>query len=127
MSSSVTGMTVKKKYRYRSGTVTLWEIRKYQKTTHLVLQKRPFWRLVRESGVKYKQGLCYTKDTLEEIQEIVQEWLVSLLEDVMICYLDTRRVTLKESDILLTIRMSHQNRGAKVECWTGREGVGCSW
>ena len=37
-----------KKFRYRLGTVALHEIRRYQKSTELVLRKLPFQRLVRE-------------------------------------------------------------------------------
>jgi histone H3 len=39
---------VKKPHRYRPGTVALREIRKYQKSTDLLLRKLPFQRLVRE-------------------------------------------------------------------------------
>lgn len=35
-------------HRYRPGTVALREIRKYQKSTDLLLRKLPFQRLVRE-------------------------------------------------------------------------------
>jgi len=36
----------KKKKRYRPGTIALREIRKYQKSTDLLLRKLPFARLV---------------------------------------------------------------------------------
>ena len=39
---------VKKPHRYRPGTVALREIRRYQKSTELLLRKAPFQRLVRE-------------------------------------------------------------------------------
>ena len=39
---------VKKPHRYRPGTVALREIRKYQKSTELLIRKLPFSRLVRE-------------------------------------------------------------------------------
>jgi hypothetical protein len=39
---------VKKKHRYRPGSVTLREIRKYQKSVNLLIRKAPFARLVRE-------------------------------------------------------------------------------
>ena len=38
----------KKPHRYRPGTVALREIRKYQKSTELLLRKLPFQRLCRE-------------------------------------------------------------------------------
>jgi len=45
-----TGITggVKKAHRYRPGTVALREIRRYQKSTDLLIRKLPFQRLVRE-------------------------------------------------------------------------------
>ena len=39
---------VKKPHRYRPGTVALREIRRYQKSTELLIRKLPFQRLVRE-------------------------------------------------------------------------------
>src|SRR6478609_2961184 len=38
---------VKKPHRYRPGTVALREIRRYQKSTDLLIRKLPFQRLVR--------------------------------------------------------------------------------
>ena len=38
---------VKKPHRYRPGTVALREIRRYQKSTELLIRKLPFQRLVR--------------------------------------------------------------------------------
>ena len=44
---------VKKPHRYRPGTVALREIRRYQKSTELLIRKLPFQRLVREiAGAK---------------------------------------------------------------------------
>ena len=39
---------VKKPHRFRPGTVALRQIRKYQKSTELLIRKLPFFRLVRE-------------------------------------------------------------------------------
>merc|ERR1712094_104361 len=47
--SAPTAGGVKKPHRYRPGTVALREIRKYQKSTDLLIRKAPFQRLVRES------------------------------------------------------------------------------
>ena len=38
---------MKKKQRWRPGTVALREIKKYQKATNMLIQKAPFQRLVR--------------------------------------------------------------------------------
>lgn len=42
-----------KKRRFRPGTVALREIRKYQKSTDLLIQKLPFSRLVRRSSTPH--------------------------------------------------------------------------
>jgi histone H3 len=46
-SAPLTGR-VKKPHRYRPGTVTLREIRRYQASTEPLMRKLPFQRLVRE-------------------------------------------------------------------------------
>lgn len=50
---------VKKPHRYRPGTVALREIRKYQKTTDLLLRKLPFQKLVKEIALEYKQDVRF--------------------------------------------------------------------
>ena len=42
------GEQFKKPHRFRPGTVALREIRKFQKSTELLIRKLPFQRLVRE-------------------------------------------------------------------------------
>ncbi|KAG1664710.1 hypothetical protein FOA52_006687 [Chlamydomonas sp. UWO 241] len=50
---------VKKPHRYRPGTVALREIRKYQKSTELLIRKLPFQRLVREIAQDFKTDLRF--------------------------------------------------------------------
>ena len=50
---------LKKPHRFRPGTVALREIRKYQKSTELLLRKLPFQRLVREIASEYKSDLRF--------------------------------------------------------------------
>ena len=45
---------VKKPHRYRPGTVALREIRRYQKSTDLLIRKLPFQRLVRDIAQSFK-------------------------------------------------------------------------
>ena len=52
--SAVSGGGVKKPHRFRPGTVALREIRRYQKSTELLIRKLPFQRLVREIAQDYK-------------------------------------------------------------------------
>lgn len=50
---------VKKPHRFRPGTVALREIRKYQKSTDLLIRKLPFQRLIREIASEYKNDLRF--------------------------------------------------------------------
>jgi hypothetical protein len=54
---------VKKPHRFRPGTVALREIRRYQKSTELLIRKLPFQRLVREIAQDFKVCLHYVTHT----------------------------------------------------------------
>ena len=47
---------VKKPHRWRPGTVALREIRRYQKSTDLLIPKLPFQRLIRELTNELRQN-----------------------------------------------------------------------
>ena len=55
---------VTKPHRYRPGTVALREIRKYQKSTELLIEKGPFSRLVREITKDFKSDARWTSKDL---------------------------------------------------------------
>ncbi|KAL0244309.1 hypothetical protein GEMRC1_008393 [Eukaryota sp. GEM-RC1] len=96
----------KKPYRYRPGTVALKEIRKYQKSTELLLRKLPFSRLVRE--IARDQGgdtLRFQSVALEALQEAAENYLVGLFEDSNLCVLHGKRVTLMVKDLSLALRL----------------------
>nr|CDM86795.1 unnamed protein product [Triticum aestivum] len=61
--------TVKKPHRYRPGTVALREIRKYQKSTELLIRKLPFQRLVREIAQDFKTDLRFQSHEVLALQE----------------------------------------------------------
>ena len=56
--------SVKKKRRWRPGTVALREIRKYQKSTELLIRRAPFQRLVREVASEFKSELKFQSTAL---------------------------------------------------------------
>jgi histone H3 len=59
---------VKKPHRFRPGTVALREIRKYQKSTELLIRKAPFQRLVREVAQFEDTKLRFTSTALMALQ-----------------------------------------------------------
>src|ERR1700679_3937093 len=67
---------VKKPHRYRPGTVALREIRRYQKSTDLLIRKLPFQRLVREIAQDFKNDLRFQSTAILALQEASEAYLV---------------------------------------------------
>ncbi|KAG1678606.1 hypothetical protein FOA52_012613 [Chlamydomonas sp. UWO 241] len=72
---------VKKPHRSRPGTIALREIRKYQKSTELLINKLPFQRLVREIAQDFKTDLRFQSSAVLALQEAAEAYLVGLFED----------------------------------------------
>ena len=96
---------VKKPHRFRPGTVALREIRKYQKSTELLIRKLPFQRLVREIAADYKSDLRFQSSAVAAIQEATESYMVGLFEDTNLCAIHAGRVTIMPKDIQLARRM----------------------
>ncbi|XP_018496275.1 histone H3.3 [Galendromus occidentalis] len=95
----------KKTRRFRPGTVALREIRRYQKSTELLILKMPFQRLVREITQEIKSDLRFHPDTLMALQEASEAYIVSLFEDVNLLAIHAKRVTIMPRDIRLARRI----------------------
>ena len=80
---------VKKPHRYRPGTVALREIRRYQKSTELLIRKLPFQRLVREIAQDFKTDLRFQSSAVMALQEASEAYLVGLFEDTNLCAIQT--------------------------------------
>jgi histone H3-like centromeric protein A len=109
-----------KKRRYRPGTVALREIRKYQKSTDLLLRKLPFARVVREIALDMTTdmneygdtGLRWQSSAILALQEASEAFLVHLFEDANLCAIHAKRVTIMTRDIHLARRIRGQYGGA---------------
>ncbi|GAA6009721.1 hypothetical protein JCM11491_001073 [Sporobolomyces phaffii] len=69
------GKKPRKPHRFRPGTVALREIRRYQKTTELLIRKLPFQRLVREIATSMNQNgttMRFQASTLQILQEAAE-------------------------------------------------------
>ena len=84
----------KKPHRYRPGTVALREIRRYQKSTELLIRKLPFQRLVREIAQEFKTDLRFQGSAVLALQEAAEAYLVGLFEDTNLCAIHAKRVTI---------------------------------
>ncbi|XP_058411032.1 uncharacterized protein LOC131414013 [Diceros bicornis minor] len=89
---------VKKPHRYRPGTVALREIRRYQKSTELLIRKLPFQRLVREIAQDFKTDLRFQSSAVMALQEACEAYLVGLFED---------------TNLFLFLTMSGRGKGGK--------------
>ena len=100
---------VKKPHRYRPGTVALCEIRRYQKSTELLIRKLPFQHLVRQIAMDYRTELRFQLAAIMALQESTEAYLMGLFEDSNLCAIHTKRVTIMPKDIQLT-RCVHGER-----------------
>lgn len=96
---------VKKPHRYRPGTVALREIRKYQRSTTLLIRKLPFQRLVREIAQEFKTDVRFQSSAVLAIQEAAEAYLVGLFEDTNVAALHAKRVTITPKDMQLARRI----------------------
>ena len=103
--TSPAGATIKKPHRFRPGTVALREIRRYQKTTELLIRKMPFQRLVREIAQEFKTDLRFQSSSVMALQEASEAYLVGLFEDSNLCAIHAKRVTIMPKDMQLAKRI----------------------
>ncbi|XP_064908964.1 uncharacterized protein LOC102093168 [Columba livia] len=115
---------VKKPHRYRPGTVALREIRRYQKSTELLIRKLPFQRLVREIAQDFKTDLRFQSSAVMALQEASEAYLVGLFEDTNLCAIHAKRVTIMPKDIQLArrIRGERARRKRLGRCLAGNPG-----
>ncbi|CAG7817627.1 unnamed protein product, partial [Allacma fusca] len=78
----------------------LREIRRYQKSTELLIRKLPFQRLVREISQDFKTDLRFQSSTVMALQEALEAYLVGLFEDTNLCAIHAKRVTIMPMPIL---------------------------
>ena len=104
---------VKKPHRYCPGTVALREICRYQKSTDLLIRKVPFQRLAREVLQDLNKPGSYPRfnatrfqaTSLLAIQESVEAFSIGMFEDINLCAIHARRVTIMPKDMQLALRI----------------------
>jgi histone H3 len=85
--------------------VALREIRKYQKSTDLLIRKLPFQRLVREIASEYKNDLRFQSSAVLALQEAAEAYMIGLFEDTNLCAIHGKRVTIMPKDMQLARRI----------------------
>lgn len=111
--SKIASDSVKKRLRYRPGTLALKEIRRLQNTTNLLIPKLAFGRLVREilkqvcssSHLSEGPGYLLRMAALQCLQEASESYLIGLFEDCNLAAIHAHRVTIMPKDVLLARRL----------------------
>lgn len=110
---------VKRPHRFKPGTVALREIRRYQKSSELLVRKLPFQRLVREVAQQLNSSnsnqLRFQGSAIAALQEASESYLVSLFEDTNLCAIHAKRVTVMQKDMVLARRIRGEPMLAKSE------------
>jgi histone H3 len=104
---------IKKTHPYCPGTVALCEIRRYQKSTDLLIWKAAFQRLVRKivqdcPSYWQKSPLHMQSTALLALQEAAEMHLVRYFEDCNTCALHAKRVTIFPRNMFLVGRLQGQ-------------------
>ena len=88
--------------RYRPGTVALREVRRYQKSTELLIRRAPFKCLVWEIVQDMEHGgivLRVSPAVVMALQEAVEAYLVLLFENTNLCMIHAKQVTIMPKDM----------------------------
>lgn len=105
---TVSAISPQPKTKFRPGAFALKEIRKYQKTSDMLIRKRPFQRFVRNL-TSFSKELRFQAAALVIFQEAAENFLTCLLEDAYRCAVHAKRVTLLPRDIVLIYKIKYSN------------------
>ena len=87
--------------RTRRGLKALQEIRKYQSSTELLIQRLPFQRVVKEIIQKIREDLQLQSMAIMALQEAGETFVIGLLEQSNLCALHAKQVMIMPKDIQL--------------------------
>jgi histone H3 len=85
--------------------VALHEIRRFQKSSELLIRKAPFSWLVREIAEKMEVPFCFQSTAVLALQEASEAYLIGLFEDTNLC---AKRMTIMPKDIQLARRICRE-------------------
>ncbi len=93
---------MRKPHRWRPGTVAAREIRKFQKTTNLLIRKAPFQHVVRKIALKFaKSNLQMQSTAVLALQEAAKYFMVDVFNNTNMCAAHGKHVTIKVKDLVL--------------------------
>jgi histone H3 len=108
---------IRKPHRWRSGTVALREIRRLQRSTDLLIRKKPFDRLVREIAQEIPKTAAnpqewrFKKDAIAALQTAAEDMLVELFDASNDLSISEGRVTLLKRHFVMTRKLKERFQG----------------
>ncbi|EJW04087.1 hypothetical protein EDEG_01609 [Edhazardia aedis USNM 41457] len=94
-----------KKPRYKTGTVAAREVRRYQKSSELLISKKPLQRLVKNITHQIRPDFRFKGSAIGAVHEALETHLVNIFEDALACAAHCGRVTVMPKDINLVCRL----------------------
>ena len=91
--------------RKKPGTVSLAELRYYQKAVGMLIPLLPFSRLVREIVDDQKKELRFQSSAIKALQEGAEVYLIGMLEDAQLSAIHTKCKTVMPRAITLAHRL----------------------
>lgn len=115
---------VKKKRRFRPGTVALREIKRFQKHTNSLVQKMPMKRLIRDiseeqvndmskayPGFRINNGdVRWSKKALDELSKASEMFLIKLFFKANDMCIHSKRMTIRPEDMMIALRSNSEDR-----------------
>ena len=86
-------------YRLRPGTKALREVRKLQKTTHMVIPRIPFERIVREVLQDFSSNKRLSSGSIQALQEAAETYLTEMLREGNNYAIHAKRTTVSIADL----------------------------
>ena len=100
---------LKKKRRFRPGTVALREIWQYQTSTELLIRRTPFQWVIYEIMRGIRNDLRIQAAAVQGLQEVAEAYSVDLFKDSNLCAIHAKWVTIMPRDVQLARRI-HRER-----------------
>ena len=95
----------KKKIKFKSGTVALREVKRYQKSMDCLLPRAPFMRLVKAISQGYDYEMRFASQAIIALQEATEAYIVGVFEDTNLCAIHAKRQTILKKDMDLARRL----------------------
>lgn len=81
-----------------------------QRTTHLLIPRLPFQRVVREILQQFRQNdYRVQRQAIEALRESCELYLVQMFSDALLCMIHAKRATLQIRDIRLLKALAEPN------------------